>query len=68
MRNHYLLRSVREFAHYNQAKDVFVFIFLRLITRREIEFLGSHAKHYWDTAAAFIHQGTSKHCNYITRN
>lgn len=42
--------------------------FSRLITRREIEFLGSHAKHYWDTAAAFIHQGTSKHCNYITRN
>lgn len=42
------------FAHYHQAKDVFVFIFFsRLITRRETEFSGSHAKHYWHTAESF---------------
>lgn len=28
MRNHYFLRSVREFAHYNQAKLDFVLSFL----------------------------------------
>lgn len=64
-----LLRRVREFAHYNQAKDVVAFyLFSGLIARREIEFLGSHAKRYWHAAVAFIHQETSKHCNYITRN
>lgn len=69
MRNHYFFRAVREFAHYNQAKLNLAFIFFpTLITRREVEFLGSHAKCYWHTAAAFIHRGTSKHCNYITKN
>lgn len=68
MRNHYFFRSVRQLAHYNQAKLNLAFIYFRtLITRREVEFLCSHAKRHWYTAATFIRQGT-KHCNYITKN
>lgn len=69
MHNHYFFRSVRQLAHYNQAKLNLAFIYFRtLITRREVEFLCSHAKRHWYTAATFIRQGTSKHCNYITKN